>query len=160
MKICEVCGGSMQGKRPHAKVCSKTCKNRKADRKRWADPDFGRRKYIKERERRLEYGRNYHKTHPEVSKQVRAKRRARKLNAQTFTFTEGDWNRLVNRYKSCCAYCGERSDELQKEHVIPLSRGGSHGAGNILPACPTCNYRKGPKLYSEFRYRHRKGVIT
>lgn len=40
-----------------------------------------------------------------------------------------------------CAYCGNHGD-LHIEHFIPISRGGSHVLGNILPACPPCNYSK------------------
>ena len=52
-----------------------------------------------------------------------------------------------------CAYCGEVSAVLQKEHKIPLSRGGSNAAANIVPSCPRCNYRKGSLTDAEFRER-------
>jgi 5-methylcytosine-specific restriction endonuclease McrA len=28
------------------------------------------------------------------------------------------------------------------EHVIPISKGGEHHLGNIVPACQRCNYSK------------------
>jgi len=40
-----------------------------------------------------------------------------------------------------CAYCGATGD-LQIEHLIPISKGGTHVLGNILPACLRCNYSK------------------
>jgi 5-methylcytosine-specific restriction endonuclease McrA len=40
-----------------------------------------------------------------------------------------------------CAYCGERG-ELHIEHVIPISQGGTHTLGNVIPACPACNFSK------------------
>ena len=51
-----------------------------------------------------------------------------------------------------CAYCGQPTtrapgpDKFHREHVIPRSRGGNNGPENYLPACRTCNLRKGPNL--------------
>jgi hypothetical protein len=47
-------------------------------------------------------------------------------------------------FKSCCAYCGEESDNLQIEHVLMLNRTefGLHHPGNIIPCCKGCNKRE------------------
>lgn len=50
------------------------------------------------------------------------------------------WRRWVE-FHHCCAYCGADGD-LHIEHVIPISKGGEHHLGNILPACQRCNYSK------------------
>ena len=81
---------------------------------------------------------------------IRLKRRAR-IRAASFEFSERDWRRLLSRYRNACAYCGERPSELQREHVIPLARGGTHGVGNIVPACAGCNYSKKDKFVVEWR---------
>lgn len=78
-------------------------------------------------------------------------RRARERDAKTFAVTAADWERMKRRTNQCCTYCGERSDELQKEHVIPLSRGGDHSIGNLAPSCPTCNFSKNARLLIEWR---------
>jgi 5-methylcytosine-specific restriction endonuclease McrA len=55
---------------------------------------------------------------------------------------------LLNRWTEfgyACAYCGKpdhRADELELEHVIPISRGGDHYLSNIVPACHQCNSSK------------------
>ncbi|WP_203620386.1 HNH endonuclease [Streptomyces sp. SID8499] len=36
------------------------------------------------------------------------------------------------------------------DHVIPLSRGGQHAEGNLVPACKSCNSSKGDKLLIEW----------
>ena len=50
------------------------------------------------------------------------------------------WRRWVE-FDHRCAYCGTGGD-LQVEHVIPISQGGEHHLGNIVPACQRCNYSK------------------
>lgn len=50
------------------------------------------------------------------------------------------WRRWVE-FGHQCAYCGADGD-LHIEHVIPISQGGEHHLGNILPACQRCNYSK------------------
>ena len=46
-----------------------------------------------------------------------------------------------NEFSNCCAYCGQVGD-MQIEHVEPISEGGLHDIGNIVPACGPCNYSK------------------
>ncbi len=67
--------------------------------------------------------------------------------------TGAAWESMKQAYGYRCAYCGEVSAVLQKEHKIPLSRGGSNAAANIVPSCPRCNLRKGSLTDAEFRDR-------
>ena len=69
--------------------------------------------------------------------------------------TIGDWMRTVDRYQGRCAYCGDPSDRLQMDHVMPLSRGGRHATGNVLPACKPCNNAKSSRLLVEWRFGSR-----
>ena len=59
--------------------------------------------------------------------------------------------RVVKRDNSTCQYCGRKLAhwEVVLDHIIPLSRGGSHCESNLAVACVTCNLRKGSKLLSE-----------
>jgi 5-methylcytosine-specific restriction endonuclease McrA len=63
--------------------------------------------------------------------------------------TEREWQRLLARHQGKCAYCGAPATE--REHVVPLSRGGSDFIGNILPACRSCNNQKNNKFLIEWR---------
>lgn len=45
------------------------------------------------------------------------------------------------QFDDACAYCGATGD-LHIEHFIPVSKGGPHVIGNIIPACQPCNYSK------------------
>lgn len=66
-------------------------------------------------------------------------------------WTDRDIRRLLNRYNRCCAWCGVPLEEWHLDHVIPLSRGGVHSIGNLVPSCPPCNQRKQALLPIEFR---------
>lgn len=68
-----------------------------------------------------------------------------------------EWNRLVARYRGECAYCGAVAN-LTREHVIPVSRGGSDFIGNILPACTSCNCSKQDKLPMEWSLWKRRSL--
>jgi 5-methylcytosine-specific restriction endonuclease McrA len=68
-------------------------------------------------------------------------RKARERGSRTVMLS-GDqmWRRWVE-FGHRCAYCGADGD-LQVEHVMPISQGGEHHLGNIVPACQRCNYSK------------------
>lgn len=68
-----------------------------------------------------------------------SRRRARILGAKVNDFTRQQWRDMLEQYGHRCAYCGRKFDQLQKDHIIPLSKGGDHTAQNIAPACGTCN---------------------
>lgn len=57
---------------------------------------------------------------------------------------ERDWRDVrENVFGSCCAYCGDRQERLQIEHVIMFHRTeyGLHHPGNCVPVCASCNKR-------------------
>ena len=41
-----------------------------------------------------------------------------------------------------CAYCGATGRPLQKDCVLPISRGGRYTLLNVVPACRSCNASK------------------
>lgn len=98
------------------------------------------------------YSRASEKNHPEASAERYRRRRTRKLAGGVFAITERDWRRLCARWGNTCAYCGADGN-LDRDHVIPLSRGGRHSIGNLLPACRRCNLSKSNKLLVEWRRR-------
>lgn len=51
-----------------------------------------------------------------------------------------------------CAYCG-RERHLNKDHVVPVSKGGTDWPTNILWVCVPCNQAKKNAPLEEFRHR-------
>ena len=58
---------------------------------------------------------------------------------------------IYHHYGNSCCYCGRQfpSSELNLDHVIPRSRGGTTGWSNVVTACLPCNLRKGSRLPKE-----------
>jgi 5-methylcytosine-specific restriction endonuclease McrA len=78
-----------------------------------------------------------------------ARRRAAIRGAVINDLTPADWAEVLAEFAGCCAYCGE-SGRLAQDHVWPLSRGGAHTRRNVVPACGSCNSKKGSSLLAEW----------
>jgi 5-methylcytosine-specific restriction endonuclease McrA len=59
--------------------------------------------------------------------------------------------KLFVRDRQVCAYCGGHFhfDELTREHIVPVSRGGNDTWMNCITACRSCNGHKGNRLPEE-----------
>lgn len=72
-----------------------------------------------------------------------AKRRRAKLKgAPVNDLTMAQWREIKAAYGYCCVYCGLKPRALTQDHITPLSKGGSHTASNVVPACLRCNTSK------------------
>jgi len=87
--------------------------------------------------------------HPAVIRLVKfihVPRRFRRQVTNTFLFAR-------DRYR--CQYCGRKlmdlrpRESLTRDHLVPLSRGGSNGWDNVVTACSPCNTRKGNRMPEE-----------
>ena len=56
---------------------------------------------------------------------------------------------LLARDRHTCQYCGNTSDALTVDHVLPRSRGGRTSWENCVAACARCNHRKGNRTPKE-----------
>ena len=61
--------------------------------------------------------------------------------------------KLFVRDRQICAYCGGHfhRDDLTREHIVPVSRGGQDTWMNCITACRACNGHKGSRLPEEAR---------
>lgn len=88
-----------------------------------------------------------------IANQYKAQRRAlEKQTEGSVGVSSRDWVKLVRHYKHRCAYCGA-GGPIHMEHVIPVSRGGRHAIGNVLPACESCNLSKQSCFVAEWKLR-------
>lgn len=92
----------------------------------------------------------YKKTHRDMYLRVQAaahkRRRAKKAGALLNDFSAAQWRELQEQFDHCCAYCGKRAKgHLTQDHITPISKGGMHTLGNIVPACRACNSKKRDK---------------
>jgi len=70
------------------------------------------------------------------------KRRALKIGATVGVFTDKDVADKFAEWGNCCIYCGVSNGAMTADHLVPLSRGGEHMLGNLVPACLSCNSKK------------------
>jgi 5-methylcytosine-specific restriction endonuclease McrA len=81
-----------------------------------------------------------------LNKFVHVPRRFRRQVTNTFLFARDHYR---------CEFCGrpqavlKARECLTRDHLVPLSRGGTNAWTNVVTACSTCNARKGNHLPEE-----------
>ena len=70
-----------------------------------------------------------------------AKRRKGRLARVDNDLTASQWADLLDAWGGC-AYCGAEGPALQRDCVMPISRGGRYTVENVVPACASCNASK------------------
>ncbi len=70
-----------------------------------------------------------------------ARRRKRRMDAVEHDLNPEQWTALQESWGGC-AYCGVTGTPLQRDCVLPISRGGRYTLDNIAPACGSCNASK------------------
>ena len=103
----------------------------------------GRWYYKKNKERFAERRRAWAQT-PRALASHRQRQAARRTaeHALASTYTLEEWQETLKWFKDRCAYCGLLSDNLEQDHVIPVSAGGAYVVENMVPACRRCNSSK------------------
>ena len=77
---------------------------------------------------------------------IHVPRRFRRQVTNTFLFARDQYS---------CQYCGRHQAVLRerecltRDHLVPISRGGTNGWTNVVTACSTCNAKKGNHLADE-----------
>lgn len=144
-RVCEHCGTAMPtSRRVDARFCNRSCLEK------FRHQSGIRAEYHHlTQTRKSARNREWRRRNPISTANHRHTRRSKERSGR---ITTRDWNRALNRTNGCCYYCGERAP-LTMEHVVPLSRGGLHTIGNVVPACGPCNYTKSSRFVIEWRSR-------
>jgi len=73
-----------------------------------------------------------------------ARKRKRRVDAADNDLTAAQWEAILLAWGGC-AYCGAQASadaSLQRDCVLPISRGGRYTVENVVPACRSCNASK------------------
>lgn len=73
----------------------------------------------------------------------RANKRRSMVNSEN-SLTVSDWKNILSEYNHSCVYCGSKK-RLTQDHIVPVSKGGTHVKDNVVPACQSCNSSKNNK---------------
>jgi 5-methylcytosine-specific restriction endonuclease McrA len=170
MKTCSQCQRTLdltafnrQNSRPDGRrsYC-RECQREKMRMYRIANPNLDRNYYRVNRDRVLEQAMRYYEAHRDEQIQrgyrwrianrerwlqikiaSEGRRRARKRATQEIPV---DLRVVLDQCGRWCYLCGEViGDDLSFDHVMPLSRGGTHTYENIRPTHLICNMRKSNK---------------
>ena len=140
-----------QGKR-RCKVCKKRWKTENVETVRAST----RQSHQKNRTKRQAYTRQWRKDNadrnrvhartwrqrnPEKRNEISRRYRARKASAPVCDLTAEQWEAIKTQHNHKCVVCGS-IDDITMDHIIPLSKGGSHTANNVTVLCRSCNSRK------------------
>lgn len=93
---------------------------------------------------------------------VRGKRRHNKFvskekcrTGDTPELSLDDWKDCMLHFKGSCAYCGKpegraKADKMDRDHLVPISKGGKTERSNVIPACRTCNRGRGNRDWKQW----------
>lgn len=171
------------GKRPECKICAnkRINENHKSVpllKKLWSKISYERNKqktrltaklYRENHKEEISIRRKaYNETHKEQIKQKaraaylkdpskameRLRKRKARIKGGGGVFTEKDWKEVLERYGYTCLKCGS-TENIVRDHVIPIAKGGRNDKFNIQPLCHHCNSVKSAKTED---YRFDKGI--
>lgn len=93
---------------------------------------------IKDIIKRLSYKRGYFYLDNEIWQSICRVERGKVSNKMRFAIYERD------NYR--CQICGRSTDDLEIDHIIPISKGGKSTYSNLQTLCHRCNARKGSSI--------------
>lgn len=105
-----------------------------------------RESYYRHRDKNIAAMKEWAKKNAEKNRNYQHVRRTRKQNNGIFIISNKDLRKLI---RGACVECGSK-DRIEIDHIIPISRGGTHGIGNLQTLCHDCNRNKRNRLTIEW----------
>jgi len=106
------------------------------------------------REKNPDYQSKYHKNYALKNQTklsvISRNYKARKKKA-TGSHNKQDVENIIKKQKGLCFWCNVKLNKIHMDHYIPLKRGGSNDASNLVASCPKCNQSKGAKMPWEYK---------
>jgi len=106
--------------------------------------------YEDNHEKEVERVKQYLKTeNGKATAQRNCTKRRAKMKEIINTLTAEEWLDILKEHKYKCFYCGKEFDLFDlptKDHILPISKGGNNIKENVVPACRSCNAKKGNNI--------------
>lgn len=159
--VCESCGKEFnvpdRPSRNNARYCSKSCMgNGKSGENHW-NYQHGM-KWCPDKE--IAYRKKY-MSDPINKKKAKIRAYLGKIKRRNANVVGGhsflEWIELLKKHDNKCFYCGVRmtkkigDKQRTRDHIVPISKGGTDNIENIVPACRSCNSSKGTKAVEEWK---------
>ena len=79
--------------------------------------------------------------------------RAQRIKQNGGSHTLGEWENLKIQYGYTCPMCLKKEPDvkLTRDHIIPITKGGSDFIENIQPLCVQCNSKKNNRLVEKLQ---------
>lgn len=94
-------------------------------------------------DRAAQLNKYWRQNNPDARKVLEHKRRVLKLSSIPYGYrslTKEEWQDQVVLFDGKCGYCLRPASTM--EHILPISKGGSHTIDNVIPCCAECNSKK------------------
>jgi 5-methylcytosine-specific restriction endonuclease McrA len=157
IRACLTCGKEFEvynnKYRKDAKFCSNQCRGThySGENHPQYEHGFGN----KHPEKMKEYRKRYYEENKDLCYQRafigKAKRREMEAG-----HTWEQWIQLLKEHDNKCFYCKKKMTKKEgpkqrtRDHIIPVSKGGTDDIENIVPACRSCNSSKGTREFELF----------
>jgi 5-methylcytosine-specific restriction endonuclease McrA len=86
-----------------------------------------------------------------LTNKQRCHNRQARIRGAEGNHTYKEWENIKKENGYICVHCGKKEPEIKltRDHIIPISKGGTNYIENIQPLCGACNSKKHNKLESE-----------